>query len=99
MLAKERFAVRGRDVQALGAHFVPFSAHTRMSGVDLDGRRVRKGAAEAIERLVVEQGVQKVFDRHHVVVTTLRLTQREVASDFHFGADVHFSPNPSGSAV
>jgi len=56
VLAKQRFAVRGRDVQALGARFVTFSAHTRMSGVDLDGRRVRKGAAEAIERFVKEQG-------------------------------------------
>ena len=48
--------MRGRDVQALGAHFVPFSAQTRMSGVDLDGRRIRKGAADAIERFVREQG-------------------------------------------
>jgi K+-transporting ATPase ATPase B chain len=56
VLAKQRFAVRGRDVQALGAHFVPFSARTRMSGVDLDGQRVRKGASEAIERFVKEQG-------------------------------------------
>jgi K+-transporting ATPase ATPase B chain len=56
VLAKQRFAVRGREVQALGAHFVRFSAQTRMSGVDLDGRRVRKGAAEAIERFVKEQG-------------------------------------------
>ncbi len=45
VLAKERFALRGRDVHALGATFVPFSAQTRMSGVDLDGRRIRKGAA------------------------------------------------------
>jgi K+-transporting ATPase ATPase B chain len=56
VLAKQRFAVRGRDVQALGATFVPFSARTRMSGVDLNGRCIRKGAAEAIERFVKEQG-------------------------------------------
>jgi K+-transporting ATPase ATPase B chain len=56
VLAKERFKLRGRDMRALGAHFVPFSAQTRMSGVDLDGRHVRKGAAEAIERFVKEQG-------------------------------------------
>jgi K+-transporting ATPase ATPase B chain len=56
VLAKQRFAVRGREMQALGARFVPFSAHTRMSGADLDGRRVRKGAAEAIERFVKELG-------------------------------------------
>jgi K+-transporting ATPase ATPase B chain len=56
VLAKEKFNLRGRDVQALGATFVPFSAQTRMSGVDLDGRQVRKGAGDAIERFVKEQG-------------------------------------------
>jgi K+-transporting ATPase ATPase B chain len=56
VLAKERYGLRERDVHALGAHFVPFSAQTRMSGVDLDGRHVRKGAAEAIEAYVGEQG-------------------------------------------
>jgi K+-transporting ATPase ATPase B chain len=56
VLAKERFELRGRDVAALGAKFVPFSAQTRMSGVDLDGRRIRKGAADAVERFVTEQG-------------------------------------------
>jgi K+-transporting ATPase ATPase B chain len=48
VLAKERFGLRGREVTEIGAHFVPFSAQTRMSGCDLDGRVIRKGAAEAI---------------------------------------------------
>ncbi len=48
VLAKERFDIRERDIHALGAHFVPFTARTRMSGVDLDGRQIRKGAADAI---------------------------------------------------
>jgi K+-transporting ATPase ATPase B chain len=52
VLAKEQYGLRERDVHALGATFVPFSAQTRMSGVDLDGRRVRKGAADAIEQYV-----------------------------------------------
>jgi len=56
VLAKERFGVRGRDVQAPGAHFVPFSANTRMSGADRGERRIRKGAADAIEGFVREQG-------------------------------------------
>jgi K+-transporting ATPase ATPase B chain len=56
VLAKERFALRGRDVHDLQGHFVPFSAQTRMSGVDLDGRKIRKGAAEAIESWVKSQG-------------------------------------------
>jgi potassium-transporting ATPase ATP-binding subunit len=52
VLAKEGYGLRQRDVQALGAHFVPFSAQTRMSGVDFDGRSVRKGAADAVEKWV-----------------------------------------------
>jgi len=56
VLAKEKYGLRERDVHALKAHFVPFTAQTRMSGVDLDGRQIRKGAADAIEAYVTEQG-------------------------------------------
>jgi potassium-transporting ATPase ATP-binding subunit len=56
VLAKEKFGIRGRDVERLGATFVPFTAQTRMSGVDLDERMIRKGAADAIARFVAEQG-------------------------------------------
>jgi K+-transporting ATPase ATPase B chain len=56
VLAKERYGIRGREIERLGALFVPFSAQTRMSGVDLDGRRIRKGAVDAIERLVRDSG-------------------------------------------
>ncbi len=56
VLAKERYGIRERDIHALGAHFVPFSAQTRMSGVDLDGREVRKGAADAVEKYIQGQG-------------------------------------------
>jgi len=57
VLAKERFGLRERDVQALGATFVPFTAQTRMSGVDLPGgRQVRKGAADAVETYLVARG-------------------------------------------
>src|SRR5664280_2378762 len=56
VLAKEKFGLRGRDVQSLGATFVPFSAQTRMSGVDLDGRQIRKGAADAVEVFVTALG-------------------------------------------
>jgi potassium-transporting ATPase ATP-binding subunit len=48
VLAKEKYGLRGRDVTEMGAHFIPFSAQTRMSGCDLDGRVIRKGAADAI---------------------------------------------------
>ena len=56
VLAKEKFGIRERDVHALGAHFVAFSAETRMSGVDLDGRQIRKGAAETIVAWVRQAG-------------------------------------------
>jgi K+-transporting ATPase ATPase B chain len=55
VLAKERFNIRERDLT--GTHtFVPFSATTRMSGLDIGGRQIRKGAAEAVQRWVTEQG-------------------------------------------
>ena len=56
VLAKERFQLRGREVADTGAEFIQFSAFTRMSGVDLNGRRLRKGAADAIAAFVKEQG-------------------------------------------
>ena len=54
ILAKERYGLRGRALE--GAVLVPFTAQTRMSGVDLGGRRIRKGAADALRRWVEEQG-------------------------------------------
>jgi K+-transporting ATPase ATPase B chain len=48
VLAKERYGLRGREVADLGGHFIPFAAQTRMSGVDLDGTRIRKGAVDSI---------------------------------------------------
>jgi potassium-transporting ATPase ATP-binding subunit len=54
VLAKERYGIRGRDFASHEAMFVPFSATTRMSGVDLNGRRIRKGAFDAIEQFVHE---------------------------------------------
>jgi potassium-transporting ATPase ATP-binding subunit len=56
VLAKEKFQLRGREVSDKSATFIPFSAYTRMSGVDLDGRELRKGAAEAIAKFVQERG-------------------------------------------
>ncbi|MGH7438968.1 MAG: potassium-transporting ATPase subunit KdpB, partial [Polyangiaceae bacterium] len=56
VLAKERYDIRERDVHALKASFVPFTAQTRMSGVDLDGREIRKGAADAVEAFVRAKG-------------------------------------------
>src|SRR6202043_3361738 len=58
VLAKTKYGLRGREVASHEATFIPFSAYTRMSGVDLDGRRLRKGATEAIIQFVKDQGGQ-----------------------------------------
>ena len=69
ILAKEQYNIRQRDLTKLGAVFVPFSAQTRMSGVDLEQRAIRKGAVDAITAYVKNQGgavspeVQKNADR------------------------------------
>ena len=56
VLAKEKYGLRGRDLSVHGTNFIPFSAQTRMSGVDLDGREIRKGAPESIARYAAEHG-------------------------------------------
>lgn len=56
VLAKKRFNMRGRDLESLRATFVPFTAQTRLSGVDLDARRIRKGAPDAIKKFVQSCG-------------------------------------------
>jgi K+-transporting ATPase ATPase B chain len=56
VLAKNRFNLRQRDIHTLGARFIPFSAQTRMSGVDIEGRQLRKGAAEAVQAHVESLG-------------------------------------------
>jgi K+-transporting ATPase ATPase B chain len=58
VLAKEKFGLRARNVEQLGAQFVRFSAVTRMSGCDFDGRKIRKGAVDAIKSWVEAQGGQ-----------------------------------------
>jgi K+-transporting ATPase ATPase B chain len=56
VLAKERFGIRERSIHDLGAVFVPFSAQTRMSGVNVDGRELRKGASDAVGAYVRAKG-------------------------------------------
>jgi K+-transporting ATPase ATPase B chain len=54
VLAKEKYGLRGREMATLNAHFIPFSAQTRMSGVDMEGHAIRKGAVDAILHYVAE---------------------------------------------
>ena len=69
VLAKEKYGLRGRHIPEGDADFIPFSAFTRMSGVDFEGRRLRKGATDAICKYVRENGgrvagdVQEISDR------------------------------------
>lgn len=64
VLAKKEFGLRGRNLVELGATFIPFTAQTRMSGVNLSGRQIRKGSVEAIEnyiRLLAESAPKSRF--------------------------------------
>jgi len=56
ILAKEKYGLRGREITELGATFIPFTAETRMSGANLQGRQIRKGAAESIAEHIKELG-------------------------------------------
>ena len=56
ILAKEKFGIRGRSVQNKGMSFIPFTAVTRMSGVDFEGNEIRKGAADAMQEYVTKAG-------------------------------------------
>lgn len=56
VLAKQQYNLRERDLNALGAEFVPFTAQTRMSGVNIKGYQIRKGSTDAIQKYVAEQG-------------------------------------------
>jgi len=72
VLAKDKHGLRGRDVQQLGATFVPFTAHTRMSGVNLQGRPIRKGAADAIQAHVAQLGGEFPAEIQHTVIAIAR---------------------------
>ncbi len=56
VLAKEKYGLRGRELSSHDARFVPFTAQTRMSGVDLNGFEIRKGAAESIQNYISQNG-------------------------------------------
>ena len=58
VFAKEKYGLRGRELADHNASFIPFTAQTRMSGVDLDGRRIRKGAMDAVARYLESEGKQ-----------------------------------------
>jgi K+-transporting ATPase ATPase B chain len=56
VLAKEKYGLRGRELESHQARFIPFTAQTRMSGVDYEGRQIRKGSVDAVEAYLKERG-------------------------------------------
>jgi len=56
VLAKEKYGLRGRNIHELGATFESFSAQTRISGINLNGKQIRKGATDAIENFIQQNG-------------------------------------------
>jgi len=69
VLAKEKYALRGRELSSAAATFIPFSATTRMSGVDLHGREIRKGAPDAIAQYAFKNGNHVPREVEEVVIT------------------------------
>jgi K+-transporting ATPase ATPase B chain len=67
VLAKNRYNLRAREFSHLNAEFVPFSATTRMSGIEIDGRSIRKGAVDAISHYLEEHGTQLPSEVRHTV--------------------------------
>jgi potassium-transporting ATPase ATP-binding subunit len=85
VLAKEKYGLRGRELAPHNPVFIPFSAQTRMSGVDMDGREIRKGAPEAIKRYIAEKGqrVPQEVQEHVDRVAKSGGTPLLVAANFH----------------
>ncbi|GGA59400.1 potassium-transporting ATPase ATP-binding subunit [Edaphobacter acidisoli] len=72
VLAKERYGLRGRELEEMNVEFVPFTATTRMSGINVGGSAIRKGAAEAVAAFVVERGGKVPKEVTEVVETIAR---------------------------
>ncbi|HXQ97536.1 MAG TPA: potassium-transporting ATPase subunit KdpB [Candidatus Limnocylindrales bacterium] len=72
VLAKERYSLRGRELGSHEATFIPFTAQTRMSGVDMDGREIRKGAVDAITKYLAQHGTMLPKEIQAAVETIAR---------------------------
>ncbi len=70
VLAKQQYGLRGRELAHLNAEFIPFSAQTRMSGIEVDGRSIRKGSVDAISAYLIEHG-SKLPDQVRDVVEVI----------------------------
>ncbi len=88
VLAKEKYGLRGREFAAHEATFIPFTAQTRMSGVDLNGREIRKGAVDAIEKYVADSG--------HSVSAEMREIVERISKQGGTPLAVAYDKNPLG---
>ena len=84
VLAKERYGLRGRNLEEKQVSFVPFTAKTRMSGVDYDGIAIRKGAADSVKKYVLDNGgtYSKACEDAVLEVSNKGGTPLVVAKDF-----------------
>ena len=91
VLAKERYGLRQRELAPQQAVFVPFTANTRMSGVNLDGREIRKGASDAIERYLSQGGGVVPEELRAIVQRVARSggTPLVVAENAHAAGVIH----------
>jgi K+-transporting ATPase ATPase B chain len=91
VLAKEKYGLRGRELSSYAATFIPFSAVTRMSGVDMDGREIRKGAFEAIVNYCSVNGFRVPSEVEEAVKTIASSggTPLLVAEDRHILGTIH----------
>ncbi len=83
VLAKQKYGLRGRELSPHNPTFIPFTAQTRMSGVDLDGQEIRKGAADAIAKYVGTHGqrVSREIEEAVQAISSAGGTPLLVASD------------------
>jgi K+-transporting ATPase ATPase B chain len=86
VLAKERYGLRGRELANLKVEYIPFSAVTRMSGVDMDGRSIRKGAVDAIANYLKENG-SGLPDEVRATVETVARSGRDPSERYCEGRD------------
>jgi K+-transporting ATPase ATPase B chain len=91
VLAKEKYGLRGRELSSYAATFIPFTAVTRMSGVDLDGRHIRKGASDAIAQYCAQNGNRVPAEVEETVKTIANSggTPLLVAEDYRVLGTIH----------
>jgi K+-transporting ATPase ATPase B chain len=87
VLAKEKYGIRGRDMSELNAKFIPFSAYTRLSGIDAGASVIRKGAVDAVLAFVRSEAANALPDAEGAAVATRPLVSEAAVHDLNASAD------------